>query len=303
MEIDQALRRSVGIIVAAVLNCSGVQAAHALEGAVQREEIGFVSHMEGSWVDLQSGLRLQIGGRISADSQLQRDGTQSADDLIAVTFHGVSQEVVFTCQGGLECRAPIAPKKPPASRRDILQAIARFFAKDAPNWVVTMSPPQRQGGLNRLLGLARLEGETLDVADLLEPYGGRAQLPAPPHQTEALQAEFCPVTDTGLVQCPKSPTSLHALPWAESAPRQFTVPGLQPGLYLMLVCYTSGTGHTLRSGVRALVLVVPAEQFAVAAEEWQHMREAVNASAAGDSNRAHELLVAGLVSLRRVWMP
>jgi hypothetical protein len=71
----------------------------------------------------------------------------------------------------------------------------------------------------------------------------------------------------------------------------------------MLVCYTSGTGHTLRSDVRALVLVVPAERFAIAAAEWQHMREAVNGGAAGDSNRADELLVAGLVSLRRVWMP
>jgi hypothetical protein len=221
MERGQGLRRSVGIIVAVVLNCSGVQETHALAGAGQREEIGFVSHMQGSWVDLQSGLRLQMGDRIYADSQLQRDRTQSADDLIAVTFYGVRQPVSFACKDGLQCRAPITPRqaweqqKPPAPRRDyrlILQAIARFFAKDAPNWVVTLSPPQRQGGLNRLLGLARLEGETLDVADLLEPYGGRAQLPAPINQKDALQAEFCPVTDAGLAQCPKSPTTLHALP-------------------------------------------------------------------------------------------
>ncbi len=142
----------------------------------------------------------------------------------------------------------------------------------------------------------------MDIADLLEPYGGHAQLPELLNKRENFPVEFCPVTDAGVVQCPPSPTTLHALPWADSAPRQFPVSGMQPGLYLLRVCSTSG-GDTLRSNVRALVLVLPAERFAMAAAEWQHMREAVNASAVGDPNRADALLVAGLVSLRRVWIP
>lgn len=314
MHRDQLLRRSVGIIVAVVLHGSVVLATHALEGIGQREEIGFVSGMQGDWVDRRSGLRLQGGDRIYADSQLQRDGTPSLEDLIAVTFHGVDpgkREVFFACKDGLQCREPIQlrpvweERKPLTPQRDyglILQAIASFFAKGDRNWVLTLSPPQRQGGGHRPLGLARLEGETLDVADILEAYGGRTQLPPPLDQKDTLQAELWPVTDAGLVQNPKSPTHLYTLPWADRAPQQFPVPGLQPGLYLMVVDYTSGS-HTIRSNVRALLLVLPAERFAMAAAEWQDMRAAVNASVTGDSNHAHELLVAGLVSLRRVWIP
>ncbi len=309
MTREQAWGRAVGIIVAVIVNWAGVQEAHAAEGVRQRDELGFVLQMQGSWVDRASGKHLRVGDRIYADSQLAREAAQATDDLIAVTFHGVSKPVTFACKDGSTCRASIVPshlwqqQKPPELQRDygsMLRVIRQFFAKDAPNYVVTLTPPQRRQRSKRLFGLARLEGEILDLADLLEPYGARTQLPEPLESKKALQAEFCPVTDTGLVQCPTSPIALHPLPWANSAPRQVAAPGLQPGLYLLIVCSTSGT-HLIRSDVRVLVLVLPAERLAMAAEEWRHMREAI--SAASDQDLMPELLVAGLVSLRRAWLP
>jgi len=311
MREDKMLRRSVGIIVAAILSCSSVQEAHPLEGVSKRSEIGFVSQVHGSWVDRTSGLHLQMGDRIYKDSRLDRDGALSREDAITVSFHGVNQPVSFECKDGMQCRAPIEPqtaweqRQAPAPRRAyglILRSIAGLLKKDAPNWVITMSPPQRRGGLDWSAGVVRVEGETLEVADLLESYGSRAQLPPPLNQKDILHAELCPVTDEGLVQCPESPVALYPLPWTDSAPRSVTAPGVSSGLYLLIVCYPSRTGQTLRSQVRALVLVTPAERFTLVAEEWQHMREAVSADAAGDRHRAHELWVAGLVSLRRAWM-
>ncbi len=106
----QALRRAGALIVAVILSCCGVPEAQALEGTRQSHEIGFVSQMHGDWVDLPSGLHLRVGDRIYADSQLQRDATPTTDDHIAVTFHGVEQAVSYTCQDGLQCQAPIAPR-------------------------------------------------------------------------------------------------------------------------------------------------------------------------------------------------
>ncbi len=72
MPRDRALRRSIGILTAVTLHCTGVAAAPALEGAGQREEIGFVAQMQGAWIDTPSGLQLRVGDRIYVYSQLQR---------------------------------------------------------------------------------------------------------------------------------------------------------------------------------------------------------------------------------------
>jgi hypothetical protein len=313
MRVDMTCLYAVGILYTATLICYGGQKAYGLERLGQREEIGFVSQMHGSWVDRRSGHRLQEGDRIYSDSQLERsDGQQSTEDYVTVRFHGLVDPVSYECKDGIQCRTLIEPQKmweqkkpPPVQHRAyimMLQPIIKLFAKAAPSWVVTISPPQRRGENNQLLGLARLEGNTVVIADLLEPYGGRAQLPVPLNKA-ALQAEFCPVTDQGLVQCPESPTEVYPIDWTDRAAQRLTAPGVQPGLYMLIVCYTSGTGHMLRSKIRAVMLVTPADRFAMVEHEWQQMGEAIATASTGDSSEMYELLLAGLVSLKRAWMP
>src|SRR5262245_31719543 len=104
MQVNKVLLRYARVIFAVVLSCKTVHRVSLVEASDERKEIGFVSQKHGSWVDQRSGLRLQVGDRIYVDSQLQRGPAQSADDYIAVTFHGLSEPVSFACKDGIQCR-------------------------------------------------------------------------------------------------------------------------------------------------------------------------------------------------------
>ncbi|MBI3248345.1 MAG: hypothetical protein HYZ50_17720 [Deltaproteobacteria bacterium] len=315
MQVARALFHHVRFLFVALPLCLEVGTACPSEQSNLREEIGYVSQMAGSWIDRKSGLLLRVSDRIYLDSALERDRDPTENDHIEIRFHGVDKPVPYDCKSGIQCRNALEPRGAWEKERNNLSTAKRSFwgmlslivgwlAKDDPHWIVTMSPPQRgpKGRIYRPLGLATLENGTLTLEDLLEPYGGRSTLPEPLDKKDVLEVELCPVTDNGVVQCPESPTGLYALAWGEHAPQHIATPKLQPGLYLLIVCYRKDAEITIRSGVRALVLAVPKDRVAPAREEWTTIQHAVSEGAKDNLEQQSEYLMAGLVSLRRAWL-
>jgi hypothetical protein len=58
MRVAKALLRYGGVICAVMLSCRAVQAGPPAQALGERQKIGFISQLQGSWVDQQSGLRL-----------------------------------------------------------------------------------------------------------------------------------------------------------------------------------------------------------------------------------------------------
>lgn len=227
--------------------------------AAKDDTIGYVTGMDGSWLDASCNCRVDQGHTVLRGSSILRQGTARASNYLKIRFWigakpGETMEAIFACSA-LNCSEPLdilgrlpsgAPGELTRYLRAALEMVTETLSPEGlrtrslSGYAATASRGPGEPSLTDAFVFPAKEGG-LDLSDVF----GKFRLQTP-------QLDWCEVGPTGKPSClhPPEPTPATV---TRDGKTVWKPPVARPGLYQIFLC--DATGGAAVRGNSAFVLV------------------------------------------------